>query len=50
MKNYVKPEIKINIYNINEEIANSISYNGVLNHFDNYDNDAGSINWSDLFN
>ena len=50
MKNYIKPEINIKTYDLNASIANSVSVNGTMGHLDEYNNNAGSLDWSDLFN
>lgn len=49
MKNYIKPEINVETYNLNTSITNSVSYNGTMNHVNDYDNNAGSLDWSNLF-
>jgi len=50
MKNYIKPEINIKEYKFNASIANSVSFNGTMNNLEEYDNNAGSLDWSNLFN
>ena len=50
MKKYIKPEINIKRYDLNASITNLVSINGTMGHLDEYNNDAGSLNWTDLFN
>lgn len=49
MRKYIKPEINIETYNLSTSIANSVSYNGTMNQLNDYDNNAGSLDWSNLF-
>ena len=50
MKKYIKPEMNIDLYNISTSIANSLSCNGTMNNLEEYDNNAGSLDWDNLFN
>lgn len=45
MKKYNKPELNIEVINLETSIALS----GTLPHFNNYGNDAGTVTWDDLF-
>lgn len=49
MKKYNKPEINVNVYSFETSIANSVSFNGTMNNLGEYDNDAGSLEWGNLF-
>ena len=49
MRNYIKPEVNVKKYDLNTTIANSVSFNGTMGHLDEYDNNAGSMDWTNLF-
>ena len=46
MKKYIKPEMNIEVINLDTSIAVS----GTMEHVNNFGNDAGTVTWEDLFN
>ena len=45
MKKYNKPEMSIQVINLETSIALS----GTMTHMNNFGNDAGTVTWDDLF-
>ena len=46
MKKYNKPELNIEVINLDTSIALS----DTMEHINNFGNDAGTVTWEDLFN